>query len=134
MKKPGKIFFTLLYIVFSVLLAILLFWWIKPDIFSLIKLKDLDGVYDRLVLFSGIFIIPSYALLKGKKWVSIKRAAVLSGVWVTVMFLITLISYSVTEKIVDKLGYITKPVLFLAISAMWVNSVLELFNTGEKKR
>ena len=135
-RKPGRVFFALIYILGSLLIFYLVLWAWKPDMIELIQ-TDLDLlISERLVFLSTIFIIPSLMILKGKKIINVKTAAIISGIWILFFVLVIVINVATAQKVAEWLKNITKPLLFITILGMFVWSCIELspIKTQEKKR
>jgi len=134
MMKPGKVFFSLVYVVSSIALIYVVLWSWKPDFLQLFKYDRATLIDERLVFLSGVLVLPSVLVLKGKKYVPIKPAAILSALWLVFILIVCIISVTTAQEIVSWVRWATKPFLFLAICLMLFWSYLELFQTGEKKR
>ena len=133
-KKPGKIFFGLIYVIGSFIIFYLVFWNWKPDIVELLTTDFNRLIDERLVLISTIFIIPSVLILKGKKVIPIKFAVTFSGLWVLMFLIVIIISTVSAQGMAEWLKNITKPLLFIAIASMLVWSWVEVFKAQESKR
>jgi len=135
LKKPGKIFFGLLYFLSSIAVFYLIFWVWKPDIFELMNTEDsFPQISERLVFLSTVFIVPSILILKGKKLISIKFAAIVSGLWMFIFAIILSISNSTALGMANWVKTLTKPILFVTIVVMFFWSLVELLKAQEEKR
>lgn len=133
-KKPGKVFFGLMYVLGGLLLFYLILWNWKPDFIELWRTDFNALLYVRLALLATILIIPSILISRGKKFIPIKFAATFSGLWMLMFVIVVSISTATAQGMAEWLNRITKPLLFMTIIFVFFWSCVEILKAQETKR